>query len=319
MKRIEWIDNAKGLGILFVIIAHVINHTQTFMSASTLIYTFHMPLFFILSGFTLSEKTLSLNVKQLISKYAKTLVIPYFVYTFANMLLHTLTNNSYSLAVLKQHAYSLFFLHGWKATWFLSTLFFTLIFTIILIRHIPNKYLLFSGTCLVSLAMTHFGIYLPYIFKVFVLAIIAIPFVVFGHMMHMDKLRGIIESRFVAFISLGVIFLSAYFNGKIDFVWYQFGRSSIVWLLSGIVGSLSIFAVARYVRSSFLAKIGRNSMIIMCIHQIIMFNLHRVICKFTPNHFLRFSALMVSTIFFTLLFCPVVDRIYSTVYSKIFK
>ena len=71
MKRIEWIDNAKGLGILFVIIAHVINHTQTLMSASTLIYTFHMPLFFILSGFTLSEKTLSLNVKQLISKYAK--------------------------------------------------------------------------------------------------------------------------------------------------------------------------------------------------------------------------------------------------------
>lgn len=44
-KRIEWIDIAKGIGILLVIFGHTISLTW-----SRPVYTFHLPLFFLLSG-----------------------------------------------------------------------------------------------------------------------------------------------------------------------------------------------------------------------------------------------------------------------------
>ena len=47
--RIEWIDFAKGLTILLVVVGHTISNGLIRGS----IFSFHMPLFFFLSGITL--------------------------------------------------------------------------------------------------------------------------------------------------------------------------------------------------------------------------------------------------------------------------
>ena len=44
-KRVQWIDCAKGIAILLVIIGHTIGYPIREM-----IFSFHMPLFFILAG-----------------------------------------------------------------------------------------------------------------------------------------------------------------------------------------------------------------------------------------------------------------------------
>lgn len=49
-QRIAWIDIAKGITILTVIWGHTLTIDS---SPRNLIFCFHMPLFFILSGFTL--------------------------------------------------------------------------------------------------------------------------------------------------------------------------------------------------------------------------------------------------------------------------
>lgn len=55
-KRIGWIDNAKALGILAVFYGHIVekislaNSSEAFLQFK-FIYSFHIPLFFILSGF----------------------------------------------------------------------------------------------------------------------------------------------------------------------------------------------------------------------------------------------------------------------------
>ena len=53
MKRIEWIDTAKGFGILLVILGHVIllnpSSNSNDLRLSAIIYSFHMPLFFMLN------------------------------------------------------------------------------------------------------------------------------------------------------------------------------------------------------------------------------------------------------------------------------
>lgn len=47
-KRIEWVDMAKGIAILLMIIGHEIPQNELYF----FIFSFHMPLFFILSGYT---------------------------------------------------------------------------------------------------------------------------------------------------------------------------------------------------------------------------------------------------------------------------
>ncbi len=44
-KRIEWIDVLKGIGIILVILGH------THVLFRTYIFSFHMPLFFFISGY----------------------------------------------------------------------------------------------------------------------------------------------------------------------------------------------------------------------------------------------------------------------------
>ena len=68
-KRIAWIDMAKGYGIIFVIWAHLgVGPMSTWM------YSFHVPLFFVLSGFTFSLKD---KFPKFLAKKGKSLLLPY--------------------------------------------------------------------------------------------------------------------------------------------------------------------------------------------------------------------------------------------------
>lgn len=72
LQRIEWVDVAKGLGLLCVILGHF---RLSFLSSW--VYTFHIPLFFFLSGFVFSGRKYSF--KKYLIKKSKTLLIPYFI------------------------------------------------------------------------------------------------------------------------------------------------------------------------------------------------------------------------------------------------
>ncbi|CCX59757.1 putative uncharacterized protein [Blautia hydrogenotrophica CAG:147] len=71
MKRIEFIDVAKGITILLVIVGHTIPEGLM----RTLIYSFHMPLFFFLSGYFYRN----IPTKVLIRKKARQLLPPYYI------------------------------------------------------------------------------------------------------------------------------------------------------------------------------------------------------------------------------------------------
>lgn len=51
MNRIVWIDTLKALGIIAVVVGHVVPGTL-----AKIIFSFHMPLFFFISGFLFKEK-----------------------------------------------------------------------------------------------------------------------------------------------------------------------------------------------------------------------------------------------------------------------
>lgn len=74
-KRVDFIDSAKGLAICLMVFGHC-GYKGT---VRDFIYTFHMPLFFILSGVFLGKKDLSFG--ESLKKNSKRLLIPYtFMY-----------------------------------------------------------------------------------------------------------------------------------------------------------------------------------------------------------------------------------------------
>lgn len=78
-QRILWVDVARGIAIILVFFGHL--GDSWFPSLTTIftaIYTFHMPLFFLLSGLFFNPAWIW---KTLITRRAKTLLVPYYVFS----------------------------------------------------------------------------------------------------------------------------------------------------------------------------------------------------------------------------------------------
>ena len=72
MKRIEYIDILKGIGIILVVLGHVTKNE----ALSSFIYAFHMPLFFYIAGMFLRDKP------GFTKSHARSLLIPYIFFGF---------------------------------------------------------------------------------------------------------------------------------------------------------------------------------------------------------------------------------------------
>lgn len=174
-KRIEWIDIARGIAILFVIIGHSLgNYTTSYFT--NLIFVFHMPIFFVLSGYLYKIKNkrrfLKSSYFNLLIPYLGTVVIAFLLYTF-----YRFHNNNYivpsrifsykelmisslygigSVTTLPIIRYKVL---GIGAIWFLLAFFIgTQLFNFVMSLQIPKNELLIKGIIIVLLTYT--GTYL---------------------------------------------------------------------------------------------------------------------------------------------------------------
>jgi len=86
-NRIDWVDYAKGIGIILVVVGHVLRGLQKIPAAvpgweavDSWIYAFHMPLFFFLSGLFI-EPSCRGPLGRFIGDKARRILWPYFVWT----------------------------------------------------------------------------------------------------------------------------------------------------------------------------------------------------------------------------------------------
>jgi fucose 4-O-acetylase-like acetyltransferase len=93
--RIEWLDYAKGVGIILVVLGHSIYGLRTeyvssrlnfYLSLDFLIYSFHMPLFFFVSGALFSSRS-TLSVSRFARASFIGLVVPYVLWSAAFVVL----------------------------------------------------------------------------------------------------------------------------------------------------------------------------------------------------------------------------------------
>ena len=88
-ERIKWVDCAKGIAILLVILGHTYNVDSL---GRELIYSFHIPMFFILSGYTFNPAN---NFNYFIQKTKKDflrLILPVLIIFFITSLYKVIIN-----------------------------------------------------------------------------------------------------------------------------------------------------------------------------------------------------------------------------------
>jgi fucose 4-O-acetylase-like acetyltransferase len=94
VKRLEWIDYTKGFAITLVVIGHTVGglsnanlpHPEAYDAATVAIYTFHMPLFFFISGY-LSRNILTQTTGNFAKSIVISIVVPYIIWSVVFILI----------------------------------------------------------------------------------------------------------------------------------------------------------------------------------------------------------------------------------------
>ena len=134
-------DILKGFGILLVFLGHsfmlkglnLIESNLWNYYIYKLIYSFHMPLFFFISGFTVKR---DYNLKQFYFSKIKRLLIPYI---FINIVDFILRKSFQNLVNTSSLSFREVFLFGGKTTWFIYTLFILLLIFPVIDKYIYKK------------------------------------------------------------------------------------------------------------------------------------------------------------------------------------
>ena len=337
-NRIEWLDLSKGIGIILVIFGHCINYGSVWCR---LIFTFHMPLFFLLSGYVFSDRY---EFVTLAKKKAKSLLVPFFAFFLMGLaatLIIPTWRGGLSLGDLWN---DLLFanpnaVHN-SSIWFLMCLFLvTLLFWLI-------KRFSFGVQPIVLLLFYSFGVLyakfrmlpglpdrLPLDIDVMT---VAVCFFAVGYYFRKSDAIGILygngngadagDNKVMLVKCTNGLVISAiltvtvcYTNGSVNLHGLTF-RNPVLYLVGGLSGSLAVVVFAVIVSSfthpafawikSVLLWYGRHSLIILGFQSLLIRTYIKVCENFFGTHlFLYFfppKHAVISSVLTAFLLCPAI-------------
>ena len=143
-KRIIYFDIAKGIGIILVLIGHlqtdtIFSYTPYVLSLCSWIFSFHMALFFIISGMLIScKREEEKDFKETVKKKFRSIMIPYFwfslIYVFI-VLYSLLISKVVPLKTLFIQLWYVIGMYGMNVLWFLPALFAAEVLFLFIIKH----------------------------------------------------------------------------------------------------------------------------------------------------------------------------------------
>lgn len=282
-RRIAWLDIAKGISIILM----VIGHTSIPAVFSNFIWAFHMPIFFIASG--LSTDWNKTGVYSYFIRKIRALMLPFLVYSLTVLLI---------LSSLGWVSFFDWLIHGWGgyALWFIPVLFLSSLLAK-LISLIEKRLLLtfvVIALVLASSVLSFFKIQLVWSLSV---VPYATALIILGS--KLSRFSGLIErSRLWQIIPFALIvcIVSRYY--RLDLC-YNSVLPLLPHLLSLLAGTIMIFILSfgldKYSKkaSTLLKNVGKETYLIVAFSQVIIMLLNEYYALHT---ILKYSILLFSLI-----------------------
>lgn len=268
--RISSIDSLKGLMMIFVIIGHC---TTFFPHQNTIIYSFHMPVFFVMAG--LFAKPFSW---QQTSKKLKRELLPYYVSVFVLILLIPIYSCVFDeVSNIKEHilrGFLVIYKYDIGPIWFLFSYFFAMTIYSLILRIFRNRILIL----LICIFLFLIGEYSTGVTnQIFAInaSLCAILYICIGNLIwqYRENLKILFTAKIYIFL-LFILWLPSGWTGLhihvADF------RFSILTVLSSLCGVLLWLKYAKIIDCRFFRYIGTHTVLILCIHSICFYLLMHI-------------------------------------------
>jgi acyltransferase len=276
--RINWIDVARGIGIILVVYGHAISsHGFRY-----LIYAFHMPLFFFLSGLVFTYRK-EIKVTAFLQKNAGTILLPYLLFALLSYGLWLVTKHPSNAEQLKQFLSILYgngnnnLLAFNNILWFLPCLFLTRFLFYLLLRFSNKTYAVVILMIVLSILGYGYSLFFASYKLVFGLetALTAIVFFGTGYLWKSEsmKVKKILKNKLllVILISLSLCILFGYLNYReygyqIDLRQDRL-NNYFYFYISAFAGITAILALSQLVsKNKLLEYLGRNTLVLFAWH-----------------------------------------------------
>ena len=325
MKRISYIDIARAFAIIFIVFGHTIVHSVHLkQNAYTLVYSFHVPLFFLISGYVFKVKDNFLGF--FLNKFIR-IMIPYFIWAVAFLIPYMILGEDVSSNLevnagfnIKQQLINIIYGNGNlsalrqnSSLWFLPALFSMEIIFYFIIKYLDKnkntKYILMLGMLILGYLCSK---YLKFVFLWGINTTICLGiFFYIGYILKRDNLLE--KSKYFnnIYFFIGTIIIgtfSCFLNYRnVNCMDYEYGYY-ILAILSGISFSMAILYISKKIESNkILEYVGRNTMGIVIFHKLIVLVFQTKLGKF--------SELLVNSNFIIELFISLLISIISIVIS----
>lgn len=272
--RTAYVDIAKGIGIILVVLGHTYNVPATLYNT---IYSFHMPLFFIISGFVYNQdKYNSYGLGQIVYDRAKRYLIPFYLFAGINLVLTLAFNLVFrhipiTLSAIKNYILGTLYCYAdishmpnSSPIWFLMTLFIGGIIFWAIMK--------FSRKTRPLWAMSLLAIsYILYLFVDFRLPLNLAPTgaaVFFMYLGYVVKRHNLLQHRSLILLFI-VGFIASYFNKTSVGMNENVYGNLFLFVIAAICSSISVLSICKLLAdwsnpiNKFLKWLGSNTILIV--------------------------------------------------------
>ena len=266
VHRIEWLDAAKGMAIILV----VLGHSALPAYLNRFIFAFHMPFFFFASGFSSNFNKYTVN--EYVVRKMTVLILPFIVYSICNLILQPYVSD-----LTYQEYWKRFIFEGWMGVplWFIPVLFLSLVLVrfVYLIKNSLLFWVVAAFLPAVSSTMRAYGISVPWNLSVVPYASFLIILGNFGKRFieNLDIYSSIYKLLLLLFF-LSITSVISYF-WKLDMCWNDI-LPFFPLLVGAIVGTLFLSLLAMFIVSYIkplkilLLGIGKETYLILAFSEI---------------------------------------------------
>lgn len=325
MKRLDWLDIAKGIFISFIVLGHIISNNSNYIQ--TWIYSFHVCGFFLINGMLKYFTNYTKKTDSLICclKRERKLIIIYICFgiIFLIRLYFQTKFNMYSSIEFKRFVLHFVFLLGEGVLWFLPAFILgDILFYLAFSNNKINKlkiYTLFLICLLIYRIFIQYKINVAelenpmFMILVFVIrSFIAFSFMTIGYTF--AKINIYENKSILCLFSL--VSILSFINGNVDLNYLRL-NNVLLYYVFAIAGSVLVIQISIFISEKkfyfnrLLALWGKNSLFIMLTHAIFLIY---QICMKIISTLMSDEILIIS---FTFLLTMLLETIFLCCHEKI--